>query len=264
MNSSISKNKFSVSYVAKLFKVNTSTIKKWAQTFPEYLSRDANPIKGTQRYFELDDIRVMSHIYYYWEDQPDLEHIKMGLNSNNHYDNELIDDLILKMSPFFFDYHDEMDELWNHGVLFNGLSNLSDTFYLANSYKLAGDRLVDIALKNEESWDLFCPAVYNYRHATELYLKAVIGSSKQTHNLMTLFEKFKKRIKEKYEQDCPEWFINIVLTFDTFDPYGTTFRYGGDTNSTEIFNDFIQMKTAMGWLAESFQNIRRHQGLPNV
>ena len=135
-----------------------------------------------------------------------------------------IDDLILKLSPFVFDYHDKIDESWRHGVLFGGLSEFSDTFYLANSYKLAGDELIGVALKNEAPWDLFCPAVYNYRHATELYLKSVFGSSKQTHNLKTLFEKFKKSIKEKYEQDCPDWFTNIVITFDTFDPYGTTFR----------------------------------------
>ena len=44
----------------------------------------------------------------------------------------------------------------------------------------------------------------------------------------------------------------------------TTFRYGGDTNSGEVFIDFIQMKTVMGWMADSFQNIRRQQGLPDV
>ncbi|MBD1419959.1 MerR family transcriptional regulator [Sphingobacterium chuzhouense] len=257
-------NNFSVCYVAKLFKVDTSTVKTWAKTFAEYLSNGANPVKGNQRYFNLDDVRVMAYIYYYWEDQPDLEHIKIGLNSNSHYDHELIDDLILKISPFIFYYHDKVDESWKHGVLFSGLSEFSDTFYLANSYKLAGDQLIDIALKNEAPWDLFCPAVYNYRHATELYLKSVFGSAKQTHNLKTLFEKFKKSIKEKYDQDCPDWFTNIILTFDTFDPYGTTFRYGGDINSSEVFVDFIQMKTAMGWMADSFRNIRRHQDLPDV
>jgi len=128
----------------------------------------------------------------------------------------------------------------------------------------AGDQLIDITLKNKASWDLFCPAVCNYRHATELYLKSVFGSAKQAHNLKTLFKKFKKSIKEKYDQDCPDWFTNIILTFDTFDIYGTIFRYGGDINSSEVFVDFIEMKTAMRWIAESFQNIRRHQGLQDV
>ncbi|MFD2555452.1 hypothetical protein [Sphingobacterium tabacisoli] len=264
MNNIIFNNKFPVSYIAKLFKVDTLIVKTWSKTFSEYLGKSANPTKGTQRYFELDDIRVMAYIYYYWEDQPDLEHIKIGLNINSHYDHELIDDLLLKISPFAFDYHDEIDETWKHGVLFGGLSEFSDIFYLANSYKLAGDELIAVALKDEAPWDLFCPAVYNYRHATELYLKSMFSSSKQTHNLKTLFEKFKNGIKEKYNQDCPDWFTNIISTFDTFDPYGTALRYGEDTNSKEVFIDFIQMKTAMGWMSESFQNIRRHQGLTDV
>lgn len=264
MNSLMLNNKFSVSYVAKLFKVETSIIKKWAQTFPEYLSSSANPSKGTQRYFEIDDIRVMAYINYYWEDHPDLENIKMGLNSDSHYDDDLIDNLILKISPFVFDYHDQIDESWKHGVLFGGLSEFGDTFYLANSYKLAGDRLVDIALENEEPWALFCPAVYNYRHATELYIKATFGSSKQTHNLKVLFEKFEKSIKENYDQDCPDWLKNIIQTFDRFDPYGTAFRYGGNINSDEVFIDFIQMKTVMGWMSDLFGNIRRHQELTDA
>lgn len=256
--------KHTVSSIAKLFNVKITTVKKWAYLFSEYLSSGAIPPKGTEKVFNIDDIRVLAYIYYSWEEQPDIENIKIGLNSNDHYDNDLIDNLILKISPFVVDYHAKIDESWKHGVLFGGLSRFGDTFYLANSYKLAGDRLVDIALKNEESQDLFCPAVYNYRHSTELYLKAVFGSTNQTHNLLALFEKFKKNIKEKYDQDCPNWFTNIILTFDRFDPYGTNFRYGGDTESNEVFVDFIQMKTLMGWMSESFQNIRRHQGLPDV
>ena len=251
-------NNFPISYVSKLFDVETSIIKKWAQTFPEYLSSGANPTRGNQRHFEINDIRVMAYINHYWEDHPDIENIKMGLNSDSHFDDGPIDYLILKISPFVFDYHDQIDESWKHGVLFGGLSELGDTFYLANSYKLAGDNLIDIALNNQEPWELFCPAVYNYRHATELYLKAVLSSFKQTHNLNILYDKFKNRIKKEYNQDCPDWLTNIIQTFDTFDPYGTSFRYGGNINSNEVFIDFIQMKTVMGLMAVLFSNIHRH------
>lgn len=256
--------KYTVSSIAKLFDVDTSTVKKWVYLFSEYLSSRATPPKGTEKVFNVNDIRILAYIYYYWEEEPDIESTKIGLNSNDYYDNDLIDNLILKISPFVVDYHDKIDKSWKHGVLFGGLSKFGDTFYLANSYKLAGDRLVHIALENEESQDLFCPAVYNYRHATELYLKAVFGSANQTHNLITLFDNFKKSLKEKYNQDCPDWFTNIILTFDRFDPYGTNFRYAGGTESSEVFIDFIQMKTVMGWVSESFQNIRRHQGLLDV
>lgn len=148
--------------------------------------------------------------------------------------------------------------------MFGGLAEFSDTFYLANSYKLAGDRLIDTALRNEEAWDLFCPAVYNYRHATELYLKSISANTNQTHNLMTLFKRFEKFIDVKYNETCPDWLRNTVFTFNSFDPFGTTFRYGGKVSSDEVFIDFIQMKTLMGWMAKLFQNIHKLQDLSEV
>ena len=260
----MSNKKHTVKYISNLFNVETETVKNWTSLFSEYLSSEASPTKGISRIYNIEDIRVLAYIYFYWEENPDFEIIKIGLNSNSHYDNCLIDDLILKINPFIFEHNDKIDETWKHGVLYSGLSEFSDLLYLANSYKLAGDRLINIALENEESQELFCPAVFNYRHATKLFLKTVVGSLMQTHNLIKLFDKFKKRIKEKYNQDCPDWFTNIIITFDTFDPYGTAFRHGGQINSNEVFIDFIQMKTVMNWMAESFKNIRRYDSNSDV
>ncbi|AGA76716.1 hypothetical protein [Echinicola vietnamensis] len=257
--------KLIVSSVAKIFEVSSDTVKKWIKIFHEYLSSSAVPPKGTERTFEIEDIRVLAHIFSYWEDEPDIEYIKMGLNSNSHYDNELIDNLILQISPFVIEPNDKMDETWKHGVLFGGLGEIGDRFYLANSYKLAGDRLIETALQNEESWDLFSPAIYNYRHATELYLKDITNFNKENnnkrnpHDLKPLFEKFKVILSEDYGTTCPDWFSNVVDTFNKFDPGGTTFRYGERVNLDEVFIDFVQMKTLMGWMSKSFNKIRERQ-----
>lgn len=256
--------KFTVAEASKIFKVEKKVIKDWSYLFSDYMSLEANPATGMKRIFRLEDIRVMAYIFTYWEEEPDIEYIKMGLNSNGHYENELIDDLLIEMTPFFIEVPQNIDETWKHGVLFNGLAQLGDIFYLGNSYKLAGDRLIDAALKNEEAWDLFCPAVYNYRHATELYLKAITGHHGRSHNLITLFDRFKIIMQTEYNTTIPDWFTNIMVVFNEFDPGGTTFRYGGDLHRDEIFIDFIQLKTLMGWMAQSFQNIRKHQGLPDA
>lgn len=256
--------KFTVAEAAKLFKVENKVIKDWANKFSSYLTLSATPIKGAKRIFQLEDIRVMAYIYTYWEDNPDIENIKMGLNSNGHYENELIDNLLVEITPFFIELPENIDETWKHGVLFSGLAQFGDTFLLANSYKLAGDRLIDIALENEEARELFCPAVYNYRHATELYIKAITGHYKQSHNLINLFDRFQKLLKAEYNSQVPAWFNNIIAAFNDLDPSGTTFRYGRNSDRDEIFIDFIQLKTLMGWMAISFQNIRKHQGMPDV
>lgn len=254
---------FTVADVARILSVEKNLIKTWAFKFSDYLSSKANPSKGISRKFKLEDIRVLAYIFTNWEDDPDIESIKIGLNTNSHYEHDLINNLIIEITPLFIEPPDEIDETWKHGVLFGGLSESGDIFYLANSYKRAGDRLIDIALKNEEAWDLFCPVVYNYRHAIELYLKAVLGTYKRNHDLLYLFDRFEKLLKIKFDAKIPIWFKNVLIAFNDFDPEGTAFRYGGNSAKEETFIDFIQLKTLMNWTSESFINIRRQQGMIN-
>lgn len=255
--------KFSVADVARILKTEKDLIKTCAYKFSDYLSSNANPSKGKTREFVLEDIRVMAFIFTYWEDDPDIEYIKVCLNSDDHFDNDLINDLMIELTPLFIEPPEGIDETWKHGVVYGGLSALGDTFFLANSYKIAGDRLVEAALENEEAWELFCPAVYNYRHAIELYMKAVIGKWKWNHELIPLYDKLKELLKTEFNADVPEWFEKIIIAFNDFDPDGTTFRYGGGLILDEVFIDFIHLKTLMTWTSQSFQNIRTHQGLPD-
>lgn len=255
--------KYSLAEVAKLFKTDNETVKKWCYHFSEYLNKAANPAKGTPREFNLEDIRVFGYIVQHWEDDPDFENIHYGLNSNSHRDDSLIDEFILLNTPFIIDLPDDIDETWRHGVLFVGISEFGDTFVLAKSYKMAGDSLIEAALSNDEPRDLYAPAIFNYRHAVELYIKAIVGKHKQTHNLLTLLEKLKIYLKKEINSELPEWLANIIVTFHDFDPYGTTLRYGGNSSMEEMFINFNHLKSLMQLLAKAFQNIRFHQGLPD-
>jgi hypothetical protein len=251
--------KFTVGDAARIFKVEKDLIKTWAYKFSEYLHSKANPSKGESREFQLEDIRVMAYIFMYWEADPDIENIKFGLNSNSHYEHDMITNLLTEVTPLFIELPETIDETWQHGVVFGGFAEFSDTFQLANSYKLAGDRLMDIALKNEEGQELMCPAVYNYRHAIELYLKAITGKYKQSHDLLYLLARFKDLSTVQFNVAPPQWFEDIIVAFADFDPGGTTFRYGGKFSKDEVFIDFVHLKTQMGWLSKSFQNIKLHQ-----
>ena len=138
------------------------------------------------------------------------------------------------------------------------MAELGDTFALADSYKIAGDMLVDAALSNDETYGLICPVIYNYRHATELYLKATIDRIKKDHNLHWLLQEFKKFLKFEFDTTLPEWFEGVIFVLNDFDPKGTTFRYGGDCPS-EVWVDIMHMKTLMGWMAESFKKIKNRR-----
>jgi len=246
--------KYGVSETARLFYVDREILKTWAHVFSAYLSSEANPGKGKVRQFFIDDIRVFAYVYMYWEDDPDIENIKYGLNSNNQFEYETIDNFIIGIRPLFRVMPADIDETWR-GVVFGGEFELGDIFTTADSFKLAGDKLVEIAHKHYEERELFQPAIYNYRHATELYIKAIIGEE-INHNLRDLTEKLKIMLKTEFNSVLPEWFENIILAFDYSDPNGTAFRYGNTVPKDELYADMRHIKLLMSWLSESFKRIK--------
>jgi len=249
---------FTVGEAASILKVGKDLIKKWAYTFSDYLTSGANPPKHSQRRFEISDIRVLAYILLYWEETPEIECIKIGLNTNSQYEYQSISDLIVSITPIFIEPPENIDETWTHGAIYGGFAEFADTINLANSYKLAGDRLVTIALQNDESRDLMCPIVYTYRHATELYLKSIVFRYQQSHDLVYLFERFKEIVKT-FDAAPPEWFKNIITVFNDFDPFSTSFRYGGRSGKDEVFIDYNHLKLIMDWFADSCRNINRYK-----
>ncbi len=246
--------KYGVSETARLLDVDRETLKTWAYVFSDYLSSEANPGKEKVRQFLLSDIRVFAYVLMYWEDEPDIENIKYGLNSNSHFEYETIDYFITGATPLFTDIPEGIDETWR-GVVFGGEFELGDLFATADSFKLAADSLVEIGHKNDEESELFQPAIYNYRHATELYIKAIIGEE-INHNLHDLMQKLKSILKTEFNSVLPEWFENIIEAFDYSDPNGTAFRYGITVPKNELYVDMKHVKTLMAWLSDSFRRIK--------
>src|SRR5262249_21061211 len=140
-----------------------------------------------------------------------------------------------------------------------GKPEIEGEFELAESYKLAGDCLVDAALSSDKASELAFPVIYNYRHAIELYLKAIINPDRRNHDLAVLMQKFKVFLKKEFQADTPEWFDGIVCDLHTFDPDSTSFRYGRSdalSSYAELWVDLPHIKRLMGWLANSCQRIR--------
>lgn len=251
---------FGVAETARLFKNDVETVKKWSFHFQTYLSPSANPEKGKPRSFTMEDIRVLSYVYMYWEEDHDIENINMGLNSSGHYDNKPIDDFITSLTPIFTPMPPDIDATWT-GVVFGGEYELGGLFESANSFKLAGDRLIEIGLENYEERDLFQPAMYSYRHALELYIKSIIGEE-INHNLNDLLSKLEKFIKEKWSLKLPGWLQDLILSFDSVDPFSTAFRYGQTVPAEELYTDMGHIKNLMGWAMQAFTNIKKEQEGP--
>lgn len=249
--------KYSVSEVAKILEVDKQLIKNWSYHFSSYLNPNANPNKGIEREFTANDLSTLGYISMYWEENPDFENIQYGLNSNEQFEypySEFANEAI----PFFKEFSEEL--IGGKAWMIGGLDEISDRLSLANSYKHAGDTLINQAIENDD-YELIYPTIYSYRHATELYLKSInqhtLPKDGKIHDLVILADKFKQIIKKEFDITPPKWFENIILAFNDFDPNGTAFRYGIRVDKDEMFIDLNHIQKIMDWFSESIHRIMK-------
>jgi hypothetical protein len=237
-----------VSHAAKVLGVDVPQVKQWAHLFKEYLSGRANPAKGRPRLFCDTDLLVLSFVCLHWEESPDIEAIRIGLNQEDHYEEELVQNLY-SYTPLLQDPPDDLDETWRHGVLLNG-ANLNEDLELARNYRHCAEVLLDSALKDGEPFAWVCPVLFAYRHTLELYLKLFGEITELTHSLERCVTLVESHHGKRIASPVREW----ILELDEIDPRGTTFRYADEYVNVvkwdEKWVDFVQFKFAMGRVFE--------------
>lgn len=247
---------YGVAEVSRILNVDRDIVKTWVYKFADYLSVGAKPSKGSIRQFTIDDICVFSYVSMYWEENPDIESIEIGLNRNEHHEFPY-SELKSSITPIFREFTDDFIE--SNIPMIGGIFSSINKFTLADSYRFAGDTLIDSAIEKNEESELLYPIIFNYRHAVELYLKSILSNKKKTHDLLKLYQRFKILLQKEFETTPPDWFENIIFTFNDFDPAGEVFRYGEDILRDEMLVDLSHLKLKMSWLAESFQNIKNRK-----
>jgi len=232
------------SQTAKILGVTTKQIKDWAWVFRENLSAGANPGKGQARSFLDSDILALMFVRDYWEDNPDIENIKYGLNRDEHNEDKY-QELLYKHTPILQDPPSDLDETWTHGVL---LHSMGTSLYLelARNYRCSAESLLEEALVTRTSRDSAYPILFAYRHTLELYMKIIGEIDVRTHSLRQCVHLVEKRLGKSIAAPIKGWIIEL----DTVDPNGTAFRYAdekfGDFKSDEFWVDFRQLKYVMG------------------
>jgi hypothetical protein len=108
-----------VSETAHILGVDRQQVKTWAWLFKEHLSREANPAKSLPRAFTDEDVLVLIYVSLHWEEHPDIEAIRIGLNCENHHDDRYRESLYLN-TPILQEPPDGLDETWTYGILLNG------------------------------------------------------------------------------------------------------------------------------------------------
>jgi len=137
------------------------------------------------------------------------------------------DDDSFQDEAIFQDVPADIDETWQDAVLVGGMADLLPRRRgaLAGWYKRAGDVLLDAALETESTADLIYPVLFNYRHAIELYLKAIVEPAERNHKLDDLISQFQRVVLERLKVRVPDWHVRRLAEFHDVDDRSTAFRY---------------------------------------
>ncbi len=246
------------SEVARIFSVDRNQVKTWAYHFKEFLGPEANPPKGAVRRFRDEDLPILAYIYYHWEEEPDLENIMCGLNSEAHRE-FIFEEVQYLHSKIFQEPPDGLDETWTHGFLFMGPGPKGvDPFGVARCYRLAVEEMIAAALHSSEAYQYDYPILYLCRHTLELYLKA-LGPDRRpedksgwNHNL----EKCMRGVEERQGLKIGQVFRSWIEEFNQMDESGSTFRYENGSqhlNYVEYWVDLRQLRYAMTQLCSAFE-----------
>jgi hypothetical protein len=237
-----------ISEIAGALGVERDQVEKWSILFDEYLSERAKPTSGQRRRFSDLDFLVLAYVSSLWEDEPDLEHIKIGLNQEGYLDEKFYEFLYLN-SPILQEPPEDLDETWRHGVLWVG-GHGQELFELARNYRYVAEKMLNQALQDDEARHWLCPVLFAYRHTLELYLKTIGDINEHTHSLAKCVALVEKLHSEKLPPRAKGWIDEL----DKIDPHpGTTFRYEDDQKQqdyAEYWVDLRQFKFAMGQVFE--------------
>jgi DNA-binding transcriptional MerR regulator len=237
-----------ISEVARLMGVSRDTVKAWASEFAEHLSLAANPRKGQERQFSEADLRVLALVADHWEDEPDYENIHAMLNCGEQNGERFLEFARLH-TPLFQEVPEEIDETWQHGVLIGGMAS-RDWPQVARSHKLAADELVRHALSQGEPHEIDYPIIYLYRHAVEVYLKAMLKARPEHHVIGELIGLLERECGNK----VAGWVKDRLWDFHKIDRMSDVFRYAGSFSDGELWVDLHHLKTVMDRLTEAFES----------
>jgi hypothetical protein len=243
-----------ISDVARLLGVGRDTVKTWTTEFAEHLSLTAT-VKGKERQFGEADLRVLALVSYYWEDDPDLEHIHAMLNCGD-YNEDVFAEFASLNTPVFQEVPDEIDETWQHGVVIGGMASRNWP-QVARAYKRAADELLTQALRQLEPHDFDYPIIFLYRHTIEVYLKAMLNAPPETHDLGRLMELLEQRFGNEIAPSVKD----RLRDFQRMDRHSDVFRYAEPPPDGELWVNFHHLKLVMDRLVEAFEKQMSRQGI---
>jgi hypothetical protein len=158
----------------------------------------------------------------------------------------------------FREVPEDINEDWNWGVLVGGMA--SNDLLSARAFKRGADVLVDEGLQSEAAYEVAYPILYLYRHAIELYLKAIVKPTKLDHKLGPLIDGLDAIVKSQFSQSLPAWAKDRLNDFARIDVDSFAFRYAYNkqrqpTIPFEWWVELTHLRTVVGSLVEGFEKL---------
>src|SRR6185437_2125993 len=126
---------------------------------------------------------------------------------------------------------------------------------LAEEYFDAGNLILEAIKRDDiEDYKLANAALFLFRHAAELILKAGLGQFDRTHDLSRLADAFAAFVNKDHKENVPQWIIDRLKELGAIDPGSLAFRYGEYRNplakgraslNGEIYVDLSHLQAAM-------------------
>lgn len=135
--------------VREILSVNKDTVTSIIFNFKSYFSSNCTN-KNQERKFTIEDICKLSYIIYYWEEDPDIESIEIGLNRKEYSDypfsQHYFELIPLIRNDFESDISQSSDSVFFNRALFNS------NFELASEYFKATKILINSSKNSDVPW----------------------------------------------------------------------------------------------------------------
>jgi hypothetical protein len=154
---------------------------------------------------------------------------------------------------------DELDENW-FGVLIGTFGGYRDFFSVAQSFKNAANCLIDTHKNNFHEDEILDPLLYLFRHALELYMKALIVTYDNACDVKAIYghslDKLFSRVEDVISSlgyYIPQKAKNIIDEFNEIDSGAFSFRYDGEWCSDEYWIGYYNLKDDLNWVFEGLE-----------
>lgn len=155
--------------------------------------------------------------------------------------------------PIFVEPPNELDHTWRHGGIAGGMGWLTPQMEVAQAYRFAASAVIKQALRDDLAWQAVYPALFLYRHAVEVTLKALFPDAPFNHGLKRLIERVGTLLDANMNAKDAEWVKARLQEFEVMDPASTAFRFAGAKlpgekvlrQDGEWWVDFVHLRDVM-------------------